>query len=33
MRMVINEVKLQAETGAVIDCLAKAAAPDTEGDQ
>ena len=27
----INEVKLQAETGAVIDCLAKAAAPDTEG--
>lgn len=27
----VNEVKLQAETGAVIDCLAKAAAPDTEG--
>ena len=27
----INEVKLPAETGAVIDCLAKAAAPDTEG--
>ena len=24
-------MKLQAETGAVIDCLAKAAAPDTEG--